>query len=347
MFHLLRKLAPAAMGLIMLALPSAMVLGSSEPAQAASWNRGGSAVRSSVIRSPGQDSGSVFGSRHATDGCTTGCTPTPTPCDSCTPPPCNECQPPPPPCDKCGEDHHHHNWRSRARASANAQAAASVSVTVNANVGARAGAATQNYFYGGGGSSFYVEQGVQSIIGDLKVETIPDIVTVPYSAQRTLEKIIIIRAFCIDDKEVPHPASQVTPDREIANTYEGELYRCLAGTRLQYVMAEYKGLIDFGPGETVTCVKNSALYRSREGKLECRPQKPARDCNERSLLRRYGAGVKIIHVLIVETYTAYRTFQNGVLIAENSSSSSSTAVSTAGASTGGFESFGGVGGVAH
>ena len=51
---------------------------------------------------------------------------------------------------------------------------------------------------------------------------------------------------------------------------------------------------------------------------------------------------------IVETYTAYRTFQNGVLVAENSSASSSTAVSTAAAgSTGAFESFGGVGGVAH
>lgn len=328
MLHLLRKLAPAAMGLLILTLAS---VAAPDTAQAASWNRGGSAIRS----------GAVMGSRSDTAGCTTGCNTTPPPCDSCTPtpPPCDCTPPTPPPCDQCN-DHHR---RSRARADVKAQ------VNVQVNVSARAGAAaaTNQYFYGGGGSGFYVEQGVQSVIGDLKVETIPDIVTVPYSAERIMEKTIIIRAFCIDDKEVPHPASQVRPDRDIADTYDGELFRCLAGTRLQYVMAEYKGKIDFGPGDTVTCVKNSALYRSREGKLECRPQKPARDCNERSLLRRYGAGVKIIHVKIVETYTAYRTFQNGVLVAENSSASSSTAVSAAGASTGAFESFGGVGGVAH
>ena len=37
-----------------------------------------------------------------------------------------------------------------------------------------------------------------------------------------------------------------------------------------------------------------------------RPQRPARDCNERSLLRRFGAGVKVITIVEVETYTAYR-----------------------------------------
>ena len=332
MLQLLRKLAPAAMGLLILALSS---LAAPDAAQAASWNRGGSAIRS----------GSVMGGRSDTAGCTTGCNSTPTTCDSCTPtpPPCNCDTPPTPPCDTCNDNHH----RNRQRTNVDVKAQVNVQVNVSAKAGAAA--ATNQYFYGGGGggSSFYVDQGVQSFIGDLKVETIPDMVTVPYSAQRTLEKTIIIRAFCIDDKEVPHPASQVTPDRNIGDTYDGELFRCIAGTRLQYVMAEYKGLIDFGPGETVTCVKNSALYRSREGKLECQPQKPARDCNERSLLRRYGAGVKIIHVVIVETYTAYRTFQNGVLIAENASASSSSAVSASSASTGAFESFGGVGGVAH
>ena len=330
MLHLLRKLAPAAMGLLVLAMTS---LAAPDAAQAASWNHGGSAIRS----------GSAMGSRSDTSGCTTGCNTTPT-CDSCTPTPPTtpcDCNTPTPPCDTCNDNHRHNRQRT------NVDVKAQVNVQVNVSAKAGAAATTNQYYYGGGGSSFYVDQGVQSVIGDLKVETVPDIVTVPYSAQRIMEKTIIIRAFCIDDKEVPHPASQVTPDREIGKDYEGELYRCIAGTRLQYAMAEFKGQIDFGPGETVTCVKNSALYRSREGKLECRPQKPARDCNERSLLRRYGAGVKILHVVIVETYTAYRTFQNGVLIAENSSASSSTAVSTASASTGAFESFGGVGGVAH
>ena len=37
------------------------------------------------------------------------------------------------------------------------------------------------------------------------------------------------------------------------------------------------------------------------GSLECRPQKPARDCNERSLLRRFGVGLKVLTVTRVET----------------------------------------------
>ena len=62
-------------------------------------------------------------------------------------------------------------------------------------------------------------------------------------------------------------------------------------------------------------------------------QKPARDCNERSLLRRFGAGVKIIKIIITETYTAYREEQTRTV----SSSSSSFSM----------DIDGGVGGVAH
>ena len=51
----------------------------------------------------------------------------------------------------------------------------------------------------------------------------------------------MIQAFCIDDRDVPHPASQVRPDREVAADYDGELYRCIAGTRLQITWAEYQG----------------------------------------------------------------------------------------------------------
>ncbi|MNJ64875.1 hypothetical protein D3C77_608590 [compost metagenome] len=40
--------------------------------------------------------------------------------------------------------------------------------------------------------------------------------------------------------------------------------------------------------------------------LECRPEKQERDCNERSLLRRYGAGVKVLTLIREETYTEYR-----------------------------------------
>ena len=49
-----------------------------------------------------------------------------------------------------------------------------------------------------------------------------------------------------------------------------------------------------------------AFITARGGTVECKPQKPERDCNERSLLRRYGAGVKVLTMWYEETYTEYR-----------------------------------------
>jgi hypothetical protein len=150
----------------------------------------------------------------------------------------------------------------------------------------------------------------------------------------------VIQAFCLDDKDVPHPASQVFPERDVEAAYEGELYRCIAGTRMQYVYADYLDKVSFDGGKTVTCDKGQSLYYSRrvsgeggkesQGFLECRKQIPARDCNERSLLRRFGAGVKILVITTVEKYTAYR---------EESVESSSSSI-------GSMSLSGGVGGIA-
>jgi hypothetical protein len=54
------------------------------------------------------------------------------------------------------------------------------------------------------------------------------------------------------------------------------------------------------------CAKGEALWHSSGGVVQCRAQLAARDCNERSLLRRYGAGIKILTMVREETYTAYR-----------------------------------------
>ncbi len=97
---------------------------------------------------------------------------------------------------------------------------------------------------------------------------------------------------------------------------------------MQFTAAEYNGQVNFDQGQTVTCAKNDALYHSPAGRIECRPQKPARDCNERSLLRRFGAGIKIVKIVWNETYTAAR--------AEATASSSM-----------GMALDGGVGGVVH
>jgi hypothetical protein len=183
-----------------------------------------------------------------------------------------------------------------------------VNVNVNVNVagarafgGARAGGTV--IVGGGGGAYFNVDQPYPTTIQGLSVEgKSMEMVRVPYTASRRMEKRVVIQAVCIDDRAVPHPASQVRPGKDVATDYEGELYRCIAGTKLQWTIADEAG----GPGETINCNKREALWYGRGGQLECRPEKQERDCNERSLLRRYGAGVKVLTMIREETYTEYR-----------------------------------------
>jgi hypothetical protein len=245
--------------------------------------------------------------------CNSGCTPTPPTC--CAPPPAPP-RPPKPPsgCDNgCGGGGGH--WggggKTNVNVNVNVNASANASASGRAGAGASAGATV---YYGGGAHGGYYSgpqatgyiQGLNVIGGEAARRT-------AYEATRTRFKRVVVRAVCLDDKDIPHPASQVTPDREIDDLYDGELYRCIAGSRMQYVVGEYAGVIDASTGgQTYICAKNEALYHApgarggEGGSLVCRPQRPARDCNERSLLRRYGAGVKILSILTTETYTAYR-----------------------------------------
>jgi hypothetical protein len=208
-------------------------------------------------------------------------TPPGTPC--CT-------RPPPPPCCSGGG-----NVNVNVNVNANANASA------RAYAGSRSGATV--IVGGGGGAYFNVDQPYPTTIQGLSVEgKSMEMVRVPYTASRRMEKRVVIQAVCIDDRAVPHPASQVRPGKDVATDYEGELYRCIAGTKLQWTIADEAG----GPGETINCNKREALWYGRGGMLECRPEKQERDCNERSLLRRYGAGVKVLTMIREETYTEYR-----------------------------------------
>jgi hypothetical protein len=201
------------------------------------------------------------------------------------------------------------------------------SVIVNANVQAQASVIGSGggavYFNGSGGGGGYLMPGTPGMIQGLNVDG--GLRRTAYEATRTKITKVVLEAVCLDDKDVPHPASQVAPDRDIEDSYDGELYRCIAGTRMQYTFAEFNGKVAFDHGQTVTCQKNDALYHtsgapgSGGGAIECRPQKPARDCNERSLLRRFGAGVKMLTLVTIEKYTAYRE--------ETTSASTTTALS--------------------
>ncbi|HEY5410591.1 MAG TPA: hypothetical protein VIJ94_07680 [Caulobacteraceae bacterium] len=232
---------------------------------------------------------SVAGAAYA--GCN--CTPPPPPCN-CAPP-----TPPPPPAPPCCHQINipgvNISIGSTVVANANAQ-----SFAIS---GAAAGATT---VFGGGGGFWSMGEGPVGVIQGLDVQgaVIPQ--REAYEAERTRIRVVVIQAVCIDDKDVPHPASQATPDREIDEHYEGELYRCIAGTHMQATLADFHGQVSFEHGEIINCAKGEALYRFGDGKVACRPQIPARDCNERSLLRRFGAGVKIVKMLSVERYVAYR-----------------------------------------
>lgn len=216
----------------------------------------------------------------------------------CAPPtpPCN-CSPPPACCSTPGHTINVPNI--------NVYVAPPISINVTATgngggigSGDGGGNSTTNvtnnsYVYMNGGSrSYYNGPSTTSLISNLNVTGGDH----SYQATRTTSERTTVRAACMDDKAVPHPASQVTPDKEIADSYDGEVYRCIAGTRMQYTLGD----------KTYDCQKGDALYHGPGGKLECRKQKPARDCNERSLLRRYGAGDKIMTVVRTETYTAHR-----------------------------------------
>jgi hypothetical protein len=165
---------------------------------------------------------------------------------------------------------------------------------------------------GGGGSASFISAGpvtaVNLGVGGEEREA--------YEAERTRMEKVVIQAFCFDDKDVPHPASQVQPDREIAEGYEGEVYRCIAGTHMQVTIAQWREQISFEGGQTLTCRKGEALWHSAGqggGRLVCKPQIPARDCNERSLLRRFGAGIKILTIVMTEKYQAYREHSSGAV----------------------------------
>jgi hypothetical protein len=191
------------------------------------------------------------------------------------------------------------------------------SVVVTANVNAQATANTEaasQTFAGGGAGGGISPPVTNGIIQGLDVGAER---RSAYESWRTLVKKVVIQAFCFDDKMTPHPASQVFPGREVEDSYEGELYRCIAGTHMQVTIADFRESISFAGGQTLTCAKGEALWHSpggpdgRGGRIACRPQKPARDCNERSLLRRFGAGIKVMTLVIRERYTAYREESTG------------------------------------
>lgn len=174
--------------------------------------------------------------------------------------------------------------------------------------GAFAGASSSSTVIVGGGGGFVSAAPVgASAIGELNVngaeefyyETVTE--KVPVTKETCIEKISHIetvrpvRAICLDDKNVPHPASQLNGEEMVEASYNGEIFRCVAGTYMQVTLGNLEhGEVNWDHGESFSCRKGEALTHRAGGGLVCVTQKPQRDCNERSLLRRYRTGIKLV-----------------------------------------------------
>lgn len=136
---------------------------------------------------------------------------------------------------------------------------------------------------------------------------------------RQVSSIRPVQAVCIDDKGSPHPASRPDSSKRVSNGFSGEIFRCIAGTRMQVTIGRLDGTnASFDHAETFACRKGEALVHRPGGDLTCAPQIPQRNCNERSLLRRNSPGIKLVETrgqtrqCIPQTRTTYQTVERQV-----------------------------------
>lgn len=121
------------------------------------------------------------------------------------------------------------------------------------------------------------------------------------------ERTATIQAICLDSNGTPHPASQTFGERDVNGAYVGEIFRCMAGTRMRVTH----------DGRSFDCVAGEALWHEN-GAVTCKTQIARRPCNERSLLRRFGPGEKVVRLRETRearretTFSASMTMDGGV-----------------------------------
>ncbi|MGF1462270.1 MAG: hypothetical protein ACFB2Z_03735 [Maricaulaceae bacterium] len=166
---------------------------------------------------------------------------------------------------------------------------------------ARGGAARDVPFIVGGGGAFFSSTAPQptAVSGLSVVESFER----REEKSRSVVDMVVLQAICVDDSGTPHPASRLDPEELVDPMFEGELFRCIAGTHMRVTLARMvDGEILEDGAPTLTCEKGEALVQVKGGGVQCAAQRPERDCNERSLLRRFGPGVKVVKVARQEQY---------------------------------------------
>lgn len=241
----------------------------------------------------------AFGGAASAGGCNTGCQP------AHPKPPVHKPVHPGKPQGPNKPNRPANNFNVNVNVHANATAVSVAKANATSNSNASSGSEGDTFFFGGGGSNVIATPGFPVI---QRLNVMGDKVRTEIKEKRTVYKQKVVQAFCIDDRGAPHPASRLTPDMEIGEGFSGELFRCIAGTRLQATYADYTGKVSFDGGESMACAKGDALYHVN-GELSCRKQTAQRNCFERSLLRRHGAGVKVFRMTKVEEHIAFKEEQ--------------------------------------
>jgi hypothetical protein len=104
-----------------------------------------------------------------------------------------------------------------------------------------------------------------------------------------------IHAVCVSSEGREFPASHMLPETWIETTYEGEVARCIAGSRLNITIGDVietdQGMAGtYQNGEVLACGRGESLWHYKNGMVKCGPAIPVKDCTERTNLRRYGTG---------------------------------------------------------
>jgi hypothetical protein len=155
----------------------------------------------------------------------------------------------------------------------------------------RAGArAASTIIYGGGG---YVSRGQApgaTALTGLRVAGASEYELIEEERTRWVEEWRVVRAVCIDDTGTPHPASRPDPEERVSPDFDGELFRCMAGTALHATLGWREEGEDRFDGQSIQCEKGEALRHGPGGQLFCAVQEARRNCNERSLAPYARAG---------------------------------------------------------
>ncbi len=167
----------------------------------------------------------------------------------------------------------------------NVQVAAFAQAMAQAN--ANAGAQVIVY---GGGSYEYVNIRNNSDSGAIATATA--------SARCEMQDATVVKsihAVCIAADGREFPASHMTADTWIDSAYEGEVARCIAGSRLKIVIGDVvqsdQGMAGlYSKGVILQCSEHEAVRHFKDGMLKCAAQVDVPDCTERTNLRKYGTG---------------------------------------------------------